>query len=38
VIGAVINVIVAAIYNLISKKFGSIKFELKNVKKNEGLI
>ncbi|MBK8944401.1 MAG: hypothetical protein IPM32_03925 [Ignavibacteriae bacterium] len=38
VIGTVINVIVVAIYNLISKKFGGIKFELQNVNKNEGLI
>lgn len=38
VIGTVINVIVVAIYNLISKKFGGIKFELENVNKNEGLI
>jgi len=28
IIGTVINVIIVAIYNLISKKFGGIKFEL----------
>ncbi|MFZ1292116.1 MAG: hypothetical protein WAR79_18625 [Melioribacteraceae bacterium] len=32
IIGTVINVIIVAIYNLISKKFGGIKFELEKSK------
>jgi ABC-type polysaccharide/polyol phosphate export permease len=38
IIGTVINVIIVAIYNLISKKFGGIKFELEKANKNEEMI